>query len=368
MEIKAKRGDLLATLYWTQNIVERRNTIPILANVLIAAQKKVIQITATDLEVGVRGDVEGEVIKEGTVTINAKKLYEIIREVPNEQVQLKRLENEWVEIRSGKSVFKIVGIDAREFPQFPKFDSKELSSTPCSTIRGMIERTIFSVSTDETRYSLNGVFVEQGEGTRVRMVATDGHRLAFDERELGSLGLSKGVILPRKGLTELKKVLESGDDGVVAIGFRDNMALVTKNNVELFMRLIDGDFPDYTKVIPQGNPNVAKIEHDELLQALRRVSILSSERYKGIKMEFSTGKISLSANNPDLGEAIEEIDAEYKGKPISIGFNARYLLDVLGVLNGNGEIDIELKDELSPSIVRKAGDEGYLYVLMPMRL
>lgn len=368
MEIKAKRGDLLATLYWTQNIVERRNTIPILANVLIAAQKKVIQITATDLEVGVRGDVEGEVIKEGTVTINAKKLYEIIREVPNEQVQLKRLENEWVEIRSGKSVFKIVGIDAREFPQFPKFDSKELSSTPCSTIRGMIERTIFSVSTDETRYSLNGVFVEQGDGGRVRMVATDGHRLAFDERELGSLGLSKGVILPRKGLTELKKVLESGDDGVVAIGFRDNMALVTKNNVELFMRLIDGDFPDYTKVIPQGNPNVAKIEHDELLQALRRVSILSSERYKGIKMEFSTGKISLSANNPDLGEAIEEIDAEYKGKPISIGFNARYLLDVLGVLNGNGEIDIELKDELSPSIVRKVGDEGYLYVLMPMRL
>lgn len=368
MEIKAKRGDLLATLYWTQNIVERRNTIPILANVLITAQKKLIQITATDLEVGVRGDVEGEVIKEGTVTVNAKKLYEIIREVPNEQVQLKRLENDWVEIRSGKSVFKIVGMDAREFPQFPQFDSKELSSTPSSTLRGMIERTIFSVSTDETRYSLNGVFVEQGDGERVRMVATDGHRLAFDERELGSLGLTKGVILPRKGLTELKKVLESGDDGIIAIGFRENMVLVTKNNVQLFMRLIDGDFPDYTKVIPQGNPNVAKIEHDELLQALRRVSILSSERYKGIKMEFSAGKISLSANNPDLGEAIEEIDAEYKGKPISIGFNARYLLDVLGVLNGEGEINIELKDELSPSIVRKVGDEGYLYVLMPMRL
>jgi DNA polymerase-3 subunit beta len=368
MEIKAKRGDLLATLYWTQNIVERRNTIPILANVLISAQKKVIQITATDLEVGVRGDVEGDVIKEGTVTVNAKKLYEIIREVPNEQVQLKRLENDWVEIRSGKSVFKIVGMDAREFPQFPTFDSKELSSTPSSMLRGMIERTIFSVSTDETRYSLNGVFVEQGDGGRVKMVATDGHRLAFDERELGSLGLSKGVILPRKGLTELKKVLESGDDGIVAIGFRENMVLVAKNNVELFMRLIDGDFPDYTKVIPQGNPNVAKIEHDDLLQALRRVSILSSERYKGIKMEFSAGKISLSANNPDLGEAVEEIDAEYKGKPISIGFNARYLLDVLGVLNGEGEINIELKDELSPSIVRKAGDEGYLYVLMPMRL
>lgn len=368
MEIKAKRGDLLATLYWMQSIVERRNTMPILANVLIESQKNEIRLTATDLEVGVRGYVEGEVVKEGTVTINAKKLYEIVREVPTDQVQLKRLENDWVEIKSGKSVFKIVGMEAREFPQFPKFDGKGLSTTPASTIRQMIERTIFSVSTDETRYSLNGVFIEEGDGGKVRMVSTDGHRLAFEERALGSLGLTKGVILPRKGLAELKKLLDSGEDEVVSIGFRENMGLVVKNKVELFMRLIDGDFPDYTKVIPKGNPNVARIEHNELLQALRRVSILSSERYKGIRMDFSDGSVSISANNPDLGEATEEIDAEYSGKPVSIGFNARYLLDVLGVLSGEGEIEIELKDELSPSVIRKRGQEGYLYVLMPMRL
>jgi DNA polymerase-3 subunit beta len=368
MEIKAKRGDLLATLYWTQSIVERRNTMPILANVLIESQKSAIRITATDLEVGVRGEVDGEVIKEGTTTVNAKKLYEIIREVPTEQVHLKKLENDWVEIRSGKSVFKIMGMDAREFPQFPTIDSKGLSTTPASTVREMIERTIFSVSTDETRYSLNGVFITESEGGKVRMVSTDGHRLAFDERALGSLGLSKGVILPRKGLAELKKLLDSGEDGVVSIGFKENMGLVIKDKVELFMRLIDGDFPDYTKVIPKGNPSIAKADHDELLQALRRVSILSSERYKGIKMEFSDGKISISANNPDLGEAVEEIEAEYQGKPIAIGFNARYLLDVLGVLAADGEIDIELKDELSPSVIRKSGQEGYLYVLMPMRL
>jgi DNA polymerase III subunit beta len=368
MEIKAKRGDLLAMLYWTQSIVERRNTMPILANVLVESQKSYIRVTATDLEVGVRGNVDGEVIKEGTVAVNAKKLYEIIREVPNEQVQLKRLENDWVEIRSGKSVFKIVGMDAREFPQFPKIDNKDLSTTPASTIREMIERTIFSVSTDETRYSLNGVFVEESEGNKIRMVSTDGHRLAFDEKVLGSLGLTKGVILPRKGLSELKKLLESGEDGVVSIGFKENMGLVTKEKIELFMRLIDGDFPDYTKVIPKGNPNIAKIDHEELLQALRRVSILSSERYKGIKMDFGDGKVSISANNPDLGEAVEEIETEYKGKPLSIGFNARYLLDVLGVLDSEGEIDIELKDELSPSVIRKPGKEGYLYVLMPMRL
>jgi DNA polymerase-3 subunit beta len=368
MEIKAKRGSLLATLYWTQSIVERRNTMPILANVLIEAQKGNIRITATDLEVGVRGEVDGDVTKEGAITVSAKKLYEIIREVPNDQVQLKRLDNDWVEIRSGKSVFKIVGLDAKEFPQFPKFDSAGLSTAPASAIREMIERTIFSVSTDETRYSLNGVFIEQGEAGNVRMVATDGHRLAFEEKAVGSLGLSKGVILPRKGLAELKKLLESGDEGAVSLGFKENMGLVSKDGVDLFMRLIDGDFPDYTKVIPKGNPNIAKLDHDELLQALRRVSILSSERYKGVRMEFSDGKLSISANNPDLGEAVEEIDADYRGKMISIGFNSRYLMDVLGVLSGEGEIAIELKDELSPSVIRKNGVEGYLYVLMPMRL
>ena len=159
MEIKAKRGDLLATLYWASSIVERRNTMPILANALIDAQKGSIQLAATDLEVGVRGVVDGEVVKPGTLTVNAKKLYEIIREIPTEQVQLKRLENDWIEIRSGKSIFKIVGMDAREFPQFPSFDPKGQASVPATLVRGMIERTIFAVSTDETRYSLNGVFV-----------------------------------------------------------------------------------------------------------------------------------------------------------------------------------------------------------------
>src|SRR5262245_2773626 len=368
MEIKAKRGDLLATLYWTQRIVERRNTMPILANVLIEAQKGEIHLTATDLEVGVRGQVEGEVVKEGTVTIGAKKLYEIVREVASDQVQLKRQENDWVEIRSGKSVFKIVGLDAKEFPQFPKFDSKWLSNTPATMMREMIERTIFSVSTDETRYSLNGVFIEQTGDGKVRMVATDGHRLAFEERTVGSLGLSNGVIVTRKGLVEMKKLLKTGDDSVFSLGFRENLGLVTKDKVELFMRLIDGDFPDYTKVIPKGNPNVARLDHDELLQALRRVSILSSERYKGIRMEFTNGRVSISANNPDLGEAAEDVEAEYKGKQIYIGFNARYVIDVLSVLTGYGEVEIELKDELSPSVIRKSGVEGYLYVLMPMRL
>lgn len=368
MEVKAKREKFLATLYWTQSIVERRNTMPILANVLVEANKGTLRITATDLEVGVRGSLDAEVSQEGMVTLNAKKFYEIVREAPEETIQLRRLENEWVEIRSGRSVFKVVGLDAREFPQFPRFDGEKLSAAPAGVLKEMIEKTLFSASTDETRHNLNGVFVEELAGGKVRMVATDGHRLALVERDLGSLGLDKGVILPRKGLAELKKVLEGSDGGVASLGFKENMGLVVKEDVELFMRLIDGEFPDYNKVIPTDNPHMVKIEQEALHQALRRVSILSSERYKGVKMELTEGKVAISTSNPDLGEAVEEIEVEYQGKSLTVGFNARYLMDVLSVLGGGNDIDLALKDEVSPSLLRPAGDDGYLYVVMPMRL
>ncbi len=368
MQIEAKRENFLGALYWAQSIVERRNTMPILANVLIESSKGDIRVTATDLEIGIRGRLDGIVSYEGMVSVNARKLYEIVREAPEEIIQMKRLENEWVEIKSGRSFFKIVGMDAREFPQFPNFKGEKLFSVRTSVLGEMIEKTIFSVSADETRRSLNGVFIEQGEGDNVRMIATDGHRLAFIERKIGSIGLEKGVNLPRKGLVELKKLLEEGEEEEVSIGFKENMVLVVKGNIELFMRLVDGDFPDYDKVIPRGNPHIVRIKQDSFLQALRRVSILSSERYKGIKVEVKEGQMLISANNPDLGEAVEEITIDYHGKELTIGFNARYIIDVLGVLTGGGDIDIELKDELSPSLIKKQGDEGYLYILMPMRL
>ncbi len=368
MELKANRQDFLAALYWSQSTVERRTTMPILANVLVEFQNENISVTATDLEIGVRAKLGGEVIQEGAITLNAKKLYEIVRESSGETIQLKRLENDWVEIKSGKSVFKMVGLDPKDFPNFPEFDTESLFPIPAKVLKEMIDKTIFSISTDETRSNLNGAFMEEGEGGKVRMVATDGHRLAMVERQIGALGLKKGVILPRKGLGELRKILEEADDGVAQIGFKENMGLVVRGNVELFMRLAETDFPDYSKVIPQGNPYSVKIEQRGFLQALRRVSILSSERYKGIKIEVKPAAMSISVSNPDLGEAVEELDVEYKGKALAIGFNARYLIDVLSVLEDNGEVNIELKDELSPSVLRRDGDEGYMYVVMPMKL
>ena len=368
MQIRAKRKEFLETLHWTQSIVERRHTMPILANVLLESDKGEIRVTATDLEVGVRGRLQGEVKKEGSITLNAKKLYEIVREAPEENLDLKRLENDWVELRSGKSVFKIVGMDAREFPQFPVFTADQLLPVPAEVLREMIEKTLFAVSTDETRHNLNGVYVEEREPGKLCMVATDGHRLALIERGIGALGLQKGVILPRKGLAELKKILEETKEGLVSIGVKENMALVVREPVELFMRLIDGDFPDYTKVVPKENPYGLKLAQEGFLQALRRVSILSNERYKGIKLEVNEGKMTVSATNPDLGEAVEELDIDYQGRGLSLGFNARYLIEVLGVLGDATEVDMRFKDELSPSVLRKDGDSDYLYVVMPMRL
>ncbi len=368
MELKAKRLEFLEALHWTQSTVERRTTMPILANVLIEFRQGDTRVTATDLEIGVRAKLEAEVVEEGAITLNAKKLYEIVRESSGDIINLKRLENDWVEIKSGKSVFKMVGLDPKDYPTFPEFNADTLFPIPAKVMKEMIDKTIFSVSTDETRSNLNGAFLEAGEGGNVRMVATDGHRLAMVERQVGALGITKGVILPRKGLAELRKLLEEADEGVAQLGFKESMALVVKGKVELFMRLAEADFPDYSKVIPKGNPYNVKIEQHGFLQALRRVSILSSERYKGIKIDLKPTAMAISVNNPDLGEAVEELDVEYEGKAISVGFNARYLIDVLSVLKDDSEVDIELKDELSPGLFRQGGDEGYMYVVMPMKL
>ena len=359
MEFKTKREDFLAALYWTQSTVERRTTMPILANVLIEFHNGDTRVMATDLEVGVRAKLNGEILQEGAVTLNARKLYEIVRESGGGVIQLKRLENDWVEIKSGKSVFKMVGLDAKDFPSFPEFDAEHLFPVPAKVMKEMI---------DKTRSNLNGAFLEEGAGGKLRMVATDGHRLALIERAVGTLGLAKGVILPRKGLTELKKILEESEDGVVEFGFKENMVLVVRGDVELFMRLSETDFPDYSKVIPKENPYIARVEQRGFLQALKRVSILSSERYKGIRIEVKPENMSISANNPDLGEAVAELEIEYKGKALTVGFNARYLIDVLSVLGDERDVAIEMKDELSPSLLRKDGDDGYLYVVMPMKL
>ena len=368
MHIRAKREDLLSALYWTQSTVERRNTMPILANVLVETHANRIRLTGTDLEVGVRAALDGEIVTSGRITVDAKKLYEIVRELADDAIELKRLENDRVEIQCGKSVFKMVGLDAQDFPAFAAIPQDEKKECPAHVLKEMIDKTLFSISSDETRSNLNGALLHDREEARVRMVTTDGHRLSLVEREIGPLGLAKGVIIPRKGLTELRRLLEDSGEDTVSMGFSDNMAFVWRGEVEMSIRLIDGEFPDYDRVIPGDSASEASVSRNSIFPAVRRVALLATDRYRGVRVEFSSGNLAISTNNPDLGEAAEEMDAEYGGTRMAIGYNAQYLLDVLGVLDHEDVVVMGLKNDESPTLVKRSGDDSLLYVVMPMKI
>lgn len=372
MQFDIAKDVLLRGLGRVQGIVERKTTLPILANVLLEAAEGELHLTATDLEVGMKSSYAASVKTPGRVTVAAKKLYEIIKELPEGDVSIRAKENAWIEIRCGKAIFNIVGLAADEFPFFPQLGREQLIELQGAELKEMIEKTLFSVSTDESKYNLNGIYFKavQEEGRDLlRLVATDGHRLALIQRSLAALGmdeLSRGVIFPRKGIVELKKLTDEGP-GPILLGFHDNNAVAKKDQTTVVMRLVDGDFPDYQRVIPKGNEFVATIDTDPLLHALRRMAILSSERSKGVKLHLTRNVLEISSSNPELGDAREELEIDYQGPEIAIGFNARYLIDVLNVQN-ESKITLHLKDNLSPGLVRAERDSDVMAVVMPMRL
>jgi DNA polymerase III subunit beta len=370
MEFTIERDELLQGLYLTQGIVERRTTIPILANVLLESVADGISIAATDQEVGVRRRCEAKVKKKGSLTAGARKLYEIVRECPEGAIVIRSIENNWIEVSSGKSRFKIVGLDPKEFPAMPSApptqDGQSIT-VPSALLREMIERTVFAVSTDETRLNLTGILIERPEKGKLRAVATDGHRLGMITRPVEGETTSIGVIIPRKGIVEISKVIEAGDDPVT-ISVQGGVAHASRGQVELSMRLVEGEFPDYHQVIPQKSERHMLVGVEPLLAALRRVSIVSSERTRGVKLQVDPGRLEVSSINPDVGEASEELAVEYDGASLGIGFNAKYLIDVLGVLPGSVQVEIGFNDEVSPGVLRCEGDPDFLYVVMPMRL
>jgi DNA polymerase-3 subunit beta len=370
MEFTIERDELLQALYLTQGIVERRTTIPILANVLIESADNVLSIAATDQEVGVRRRCAAQIKNKGAVTTGARKLYEIIRECSDGPIVVRSLENNWIEIASGKSRFKIVGLDAREFPAMPSAAQgrdRQTLTVPSALLRDMIGRTFFAVSTDETRLNLSGIFVEVPEPGKLRMVATDGHRLSLITRAVEGGVAGNGVIIPRKGIAEISKVLEAGDDPVT-LTIQGGVAHASRGEVELSMRLAEGEFPDYKQVIPAKSERRMSVVVEPLLAALRRVSVVSSERTRGIKLQLDAGKLEISSINPDVGEASEEVGVEYESEPLSIGFNAKYLIELLAVLPESSEVEVGFNDDVSPGLLRCQADPEYLYVVMPMRL
>jgi DNA polymerase-3 subunit beta len=376
MEIKIGVPELARALSRSQGIVERKSTMPILSHVLVEAEPTgQLRLSATDLDISVSSDHSCEVLAGGKVAVPAKQLYEIVKSLPEKDVCLKRASNNYLELRSGSAEFRIVGLPADDFPALPRFDKVPLIPVPPRLLLELIELTGFAVSTDETRYNLNGVLFEPAPGV-LRAVATDGHRLSLAERALeGDFRLKKGVILPRKGLAEMKKLLLEGGDEEYRLGFVENSAVLERPKVKLFMRLIEGVFPDYRQVIPKAGEKSFKVGRERLLETLRRVSLLSSDKAHAVKLELSPGTLRVLSQNPDLGEAKEQVPVEYAGDPLKIGFNARYLIDVLSAMQALDQtaaqdVLVELADDLSPGVLKPAGEGGarFTAVVMPMRI
>ncbi len=366
--------DLFAkALQKIQGIVEKRNTMPILSNVLIEAYDDKLTFIATDLEVGMKSSYPAKVTENGRITISAKKLYEIIREFPDETILFSTRDNNWVDISCGKAKFNIVGLSPDEFPFFPKVTENILFNLSSEKLGLMIELTSYAICHDETKYNLNGVYFKitrDEDATVLRLVATDGHRLCVADQKIEDSTaielLDKGVIFPKKGIIELKKLCDE-EQGDILLGFIDNSAAIIQGNTTVIMRLVDGEFPDYKRVVPIGNDRMITINRDKFIHSLKRMSILSNEKFKGIKFDIENGSMEISSSNPELGEAREEIEVNYTGEKITTRFNARYLIDVLNVLPDD-EIILQLKDEMSPAILKPANKDGFISVIMPMRL
>ena len=382
MEFSVGKEDLLQCLYLVQGVVERRSSLPLLSHVLIESNSTgenegIISLGATDLEIGIRQQCQAEVKASGSMTADARKLYEIIRELPSGSIRLRSGGNGWVDVTSGKSRFRIASLDPKEFPTITgQKEKKEESSSsdqfislPGPTLREMIEKTLFATSPDETRLNLSGVYLETQKEGKVRMVASDGHRLSLIERDVDTPSLPDwpSVILPKKGLVETRKLLEKSE-GTIDVSVNDSVVNLKKETTELFMRLIEGDFPDYQQVVPKEYTHRIEFPRDEFLSALRRILILTTERSRGIKLQFEKDKIEVSVNTPDVGEGTEEIAASYAGDGLSIGFNGRYLTEALNVMNEGDSVVLFLKDEMSPGLLQQKESHEFSYVIMPMKI
>lgn len=367
LKITMDQAQLLKALAHTQGIVERRQTIPILFNVLIETQDDGILLRATDNEIEISEKVSAEVEDTGAITVPARKLYDIIRRLPDGS-QVKLSANEatgQVTLSSGRSRFALASLPAEGFPTMAKEEAPFTFTLTPAELSGMIIKTGFAVSVEETRYNLNGIYLHQKEGNLVA-VATDGHRLACTKQTLpeGAKEMP-GVIIPRKTINELTKLLGENPDNVV-VSLSANQIRFQMSDVELSSRLIDGTYPEYEKVIPTGNTHKMIADTKALANVIERVSVVS-EKSHGIKLDIRPNLLQISAAATDEGSAEDELDTTYDGAEIDIGFNYRYLLDILGQVKGE-KVQVCFEDSVSPVIIQDLNDENTLYVLMPMRV
>jgi DNA polymerase-3 subunit beta len=370
MEFSVKKFDLFEELSLTQGVVERKTTIPILSNLLFEAKDGRLTITATDLELSIRTSCEAKVKNDGAGTIPAKKLLELVRLLPEGEIRFKLLENHWVEILCERKKYKMVGMARDNFPAIPAFPHP-LVKIPAKILSALITRTAFAISTEESRYTLNGGLLILKPET-LTMVATDGHRLAVAETDHKFEGLTNEarVLVPKKAMVEVQRLAaDAGEDGQIEFARDDNHLFFQIGPRLLISRMLTGQFPNYEAVLPRENNKAVVLERNELNDAVRRVSQLADQRSHAVKFAVAKEGVEISASSPEYGEAKETIEKEYKGEPLAIGFNAQYLLDFLAAA-AEGPVSLELKDEQSAGQMRPLADEQYRYryVIMPMRI
>jgi len=367
MKITVGKEQLLERLSDIQSIVERKTTMPILSHFLLHISKQGTEISATDLETAMKEPISIDKVEtEGSVCIPARKLFEIVKEVDGE-IHISTDDNEWLRIKSGASNFRLACLGADEFPKWPVMEEGKKMKISASALLTMIEKTLFSAGENDTRYTLNGIlFHIKPDEKKFIVVGTDGHRLAAMTDTLESeIATEEKVIVPRKAANELKKFL-ANVEGDIAVMIGKNHIQFDIGEVQFLTRLIEGSYPNYDQVIPSGNEKIVQLNRNAFTKALRRASVMSREKSNAIKVDLKQGTMTITASNPELGEAKDEVTVDYAGDDLTLGFNARYLLDALSAISSD-DVVFEIQDPLNPTLLREGGAENYLCVIMPMR-
>ena len=371
MEIKIVRSDLLKSVSRVQSIIEKKSSMPVLSTILFEASGPTVRLSATDLELGFQETISATVIQEGSITVSGRKLFEILKESNSETFTIKSKDNSRVHLSDGIARFDLACIPVDEFPAFIEPEGVGMVQMDADTLGDMINKTIYAITIEEAGFKLSGVFTERvsyGEKHFLRMVSTDGHRLSMIDKcipGIEALDLAQGVMIPKKGMSELNRLASEG--GVIEIGFKQKDCVAKKENALLVMRLLEAKFPDYQAVIPKEAAFSITLKRSSLLEAMRKMLILSNERYRAVKITIENDVLDLVSANPDLGEAQEKIEIRYSGERIEAGFNPRYFIDVAQAMNSE-MIHMEFMDNSRPCVIKGDEDEGFIGLIMPMRV
>ncbi len=368
MKLQIEKKALLDLLAKTQNIIEKKNTMTVLLNVLMETEDDIFRIYATDLEVSMKDEASCKTQEKGRLAVHAKNLFDITKELGDGPIQLIKKENNWLEIKQGRYSSRLVGVSPEEYPIFPAHSTDQFVTIEPKQFKQMIDQTLYCVSTDETRYYLNGVYFDFQKTDGLKMVATDGHRLALAQSEKVSFNsvFPHGVIVPRKGMNEIRKLMEASETPM-HIAIEGSQFIVKSAATLLLIRLIEGKYPNYQQFIPQQIKHSFQVQKEAFLSSLRRISLFANQKSRAITLTLANGKMEMSSSNPDLGDANEEMEVQYSGSDIKINFNSKYLQESLTGIQSE-LISFEFSDHLSPTLIRGASENEYLSVVMPMRI